>query len=227
MTSIQIISHTSLPSESVGRLLKALKQTAPVSFHYGKGVNKLEQYKFFKKKKLEHPEWTEDNEIANQWLAAGETVMARKRIKGQTGAGIVVLKPGPGSSDLVMKDEYKVFTKYIKKKREFRVNLFKHQFVNMREKVRATTASTDSHIRNSANGYTTTHCRPMPEALRQRIIALAVAAAPVSESDFIGVDICYNEYKDLVFLLEVNSGPSIEGSSVNDFVKAMLENVQA
>jgi len=193
-------------------------------FVYGKGVNKLTQYEFFKDKALPHPEWTEDYKVANMWLGEGHMVIGRTRIKGQTGAGITVLKPYA----TVLPEEYKVFTKYIKKKREFRVNLFKHKFVNMREKLKqASSEGKDSHIRSSANGFTTTHCRPMSEALRQRIIALAVAAAPVSESDFIGVDICYNEYKDLVFLLEVNSGPSIEGSSVNDFVKAMLENVQA
>lgn len=222
--TIQIVSHTSKPSESVGRLLKALNQSAPTAFHYGNGVSKLDQYKFFKDKALPHPEWTQDAVLAKKWHAEGHTVLVRNRIKGQTGAGIQVVLP----TEAFPTSEAKVYTKYIKKKREFRVNLFKHKFVNMREKLKqASSESKDSHIRSSANGFTTTHCRPMPEALRQRIIALAVAAAPVSESDFIGVDICYNEYKDLVFLLEVNSGPSIEGSSVNDFVKVMLENVQA
>lgn len=222
---ITIVSHTSLPSESVGRLLAALSQPAPTTFVYGKGVNKLKQYAFFKEKKLPHPEWTEDYEVANTWLAEGHTVIARKRIKGQTGNGIAVLKPGPDSADLAMKGEFKVFTKYIKKKREFRVNLFKHKVVNIREKVKVGPSGTDSHVRSSSNGYTTTHCRPMTAALKERLIALAEAASPVSESDFIGVDICYNEFKDLVFVLEVNSGPSIEGSSVKDFVKAMQDHV--
>jgi len=219
---ITIVSHTSLPSESVGRLLAALSQPAPTTFVYGKGVNKLKQYAFFKEKKLPHPEWTEDNEVANTWLAEGHTVIARKRIKGQTGAGIMVLKPGSTALD---SEEFKVFTKYIKKKREFRVNLFKHKVVNIREKVKVGPSGMDSHVRSSSNGYTTTHCRPMSEPLRDRLIALAEAASPVSESDFIGVDVCYNEYKDLLFLLEVNSGPSIEGSSVKDFVKAMQDHV--
>lgn len=217
MKSIQIISHTSLPSESVGRLLEALKQPAPTVFHYGNGVNKLKQYEFFREHELPHPEWTLDPKVAKAWVKEGHTVLARKRIKGQTGAGIIVVK------DLseFPTEEIKVFTKYIKKKREFRVNCFQHKVMNIREKKRQAGATGDTYIRNTANGYTTTHCGPMSPALRARIEDLASKACAVSPSDFIGVDICYNEFKDLVFVLEVNSGPSIEGSSIQDFVKAM------
>lgn len=76
-------------------------------------------------------------------------------------------------------------------------------------------------IRNKANGFITTHCKPMSEELTSRVKDWAVQASMVSDSDFIGVDIGYNQFKDLVFVLEVNSGPSIEGSSVNEFVGAI------
>jgi len=117
----------------------------------------------------------------------------------------------------------KVYTQYVKKKREFRVNVFQDKVVNLREKVRQSKGD-GGYIRNQENGYTTTHCRPMPDSLNARLKQLALDARKISKSDFVGVDIIYNEFYDKLYVLEVNSGPSIEGSSVNDFVKVILGN---
>lgn len=218
---IQIVSHTTLPSESVARLLEALALPQPKVLHYGCGVNKLKQYEYFKEHNIPHPEWTLNSDVARSWVEAGHVVFARKRIKGQTGAGIIIVENMTQFPD----EEIKVFTKYIKKKREFRVNCFQQKVLNMREKVRTAGATGPTYIRNVANGYTTTHCRPMSPELKVKLEDLAMKACGVSKSDFIGVDIGYNEFKDLAFVLEVNSGPSIEGSSIQDFVKA-IQNVQ-
>lgn len=207
--NVQIVSHTSLPSESVQRLQEVLGAPKVTLLHYGKGVSKLEQYLYFKENTIPSVEYTEDYVIAYNWLEDGYTVMCRKRIKGQTGAGIIVAKP----SDEALPDA-KVYTKYISHKREFRVNLFQHTVVNVREKVKMKGTKGDFHIRNIANGYTTAICTEYPKQL----IELAEKASKVSSSDFTGVDIGYNELKDMAFVIEVNSGPSIEGSSVGAFV---------
>lgn len=210
--NINIVSHTTLPSESVGRLQEALGVPDMLTFHYGKGVSKWEQYKFFEDQELPALEYTDDIGVAEKWLEQGHTVMARTKIKGQAGSGIVVLKPG--CEELL---DAKIYTKYISHKREFRVNLFQHKLVNVREKLRKIGTKGDFHIRNLANGYTTAKCTSYPE----EIVALAEKASAVSNSDFIGVDIGYNEAKAYAFVIEVNSGPSIEGSSVQDFVEAI------
>lgn len=211
--NIQILSHTSKPSESVGRLLEALGQQTTV-FNYGCGVDKITQYQYFKDNNIPHPEWTIKKEDAKLWQTKGHVVIARERIKSQSGGGVHVVEPGQEIPDA------KVYTRYEKKKREFRVNIFKDGVVNMREKVKQKKEGS-SFIRNTANGYTTTHCRPMTDKLRNQLKEIALKARAVSKSDFIGVDIAYNEYYDKLFVLEVNSGPSIEGSSVQEFVKAM------
>jgi D-alanine-D-alanine ligase-like ATP-grasp enzyme len=54
---------------------------------------------------------------------------------------------------------------------------------------------------------------------------VALAAAKVSPSDFRGVDIGYNEKKDELFVIEVNSAPGIEGSNVNKYLDAMVQYV--
>lgn len=212
---MHIISHTSKPSESVKRLLEAFGKEDKV-LNYGCGVDKLTQYKYFKENNIPAVEFTESLDEALEWSLQGHTVMARTKTKGQTGSGIFVCLPQVDAFDFA--EPVKVFTKYISHKREFRVNLFKGELVNVREKKKKTGfKGGDFHIRNLANGYTTAKCSSYPN----QIVDIAKQASLCSSSDLIGVDIGYNELKDFAFVIEVNSGPSIEGSSVQDFVEAI------
>ena len=209
---MKIISFTSKTSESVQRLMKALGHQEEKALKYGCGVSKLEQYQFFQDHNLPAIEWTTTKTIARAWQKAGHEVMCRKTIKGQTGSGISVCGPNDELPDA------KVYTKYISHKREFRVNLLQGKVINVREKVRdAGRPKGDFHVRNYDNGYTTAKCKTWPK----QIVAMAEQASKVTESDFAGVDIGYNEAKDFAFLIEVNSGPSIEGSSVQEFAAAI------
>lgn len=215
MKIIKIVSHTSEPSESVARLNEKLGTVNQdvVEFHYGKGVNKLKQYEFFKANDIPHAPFSTKIEDAKKWLKNGHAVVCREFIKSQKGNGLHV---AGSEAELV---EAKVYTKYMKKKREFRVNLFKHKVVNIREKL----GKADKYfIATTGNGYTTTHVKS-PISNEAYLRSIAEQASMVSTSDFIGVDVGYNQFYDEYFVLEVNSGPSIEGSSVAEFVQAMKE----
>ena len=208
-----IISYTTKVSESVQRLQEALSARIP-HYRYGCGVDKLQQYQFFKDNNIFHPRWTTDKEEAASW---GTVVMARSSVRGQRGSGLQVVMGGQQLPDAA------IYTEYLPHKREFRVNLFKDRVVSIREKVRQRGVTGDFHIRNQANGYITTHCRP--DAPRTLLGDVSLAARKVSGSDFVGVDIGYNEYYNRAFVIEVNSGPSIEGSSVALFVEAIIEDM--
>jgi hypothetical protein len=208
--NITIHQYTKTPNESVERLLAELGQEQ-TTLHYGKAVDKLEQYQYFLENNIPHPEWTQDHKKVVNWLSLGEKVVARRFTKSNKGVGIDILETLPESLE-----EYKVFTLYKKKKREFRVNLFQHVVVNVREKLKKGDGS--SFIRNVANGWTTTHLvSDVPEGLEE----LATRASKVSASDFIGVDVGWNASTNKLFVFEVNSGPSIEGSSVKDFANTI------
>lgn len=212
---IKIVSHTSEPSESVARLNEKLGTVNQdvVEFHYGKGVNKLKQYEFFKANDIPHAPFSTKIEDAKKWLKQGHAVVCREFVKGQGGHGLHIAD----SLDSLV--DAKVYTKYMKKKREFRVNLFKHKVVNIREKIGK---AGKWNICTQANGFTTTFVKT-PISNEEYLRNIAEQASHVSSSDFIGVDVGYNQFYDEYFVLEVNSGPSIEGQSVNDFVKAMQE----
>ena len=119
---------------------------------------------------------------------------------------------------------FPVFTKYKKKKREFRVHVFKDAVVAVVEKKRRRefNGERDTKIRNLANGYVFVQgVENEPAGLRE----LAIKAAAVSPSDFRGVDIGYNEKKNELFVIEVNSAPGIEGSNVNKYVNTIAQYV--
>lgn len=187
-------------------------------FRYGQSVNKIEQYFWFLDNEIPALEFTTWDEVALEWLNDGNVVFGRKYLNASCGKGIVVMET---PADMQM---CPVYTKYKKKKREFRVHVFKDQVVAVTEKKRRKEFNgvRDTKIRNLANGYVFTQTVvDEPEGLRD----LALRAARVSSSDFRGVDVGYNQLKDELFVIEVNSAPGIQGSNINKYLEAVLQHV--
>jgi glutathione synthase/RimK-type ligase-like ATP-grasp enzyme len=204
-----------------GRIFRTTKVSAiRKQFKYGQSVNKLVQYQWFKDNEIPALEYTDNPQVANGWLDEGFTVFGRKYLNASCGKGIVVYEP-QGEEKLQI---HPVYTKYKKKKREFRVHVFKDQVVSVVEKRKRKgfEGERDTKVRNLANGYV--FCQTVenePEGLR----TLALQAAKVSPSDFRGVDIGYNQLKDELFVIEVNSAPGIEGTNVNKYLEAIVQHV--
>jgi len=191
-----------------------------LSLLYGQSVNKIQQYEWFKQQGLSALEFTTDCHQARAWLDNGDTVFGRKLLNSSCGKGIVVLTPGDVDVTLESFAHIPVFTKYKKKKREFRVHVFKDQIVAVTEKKRRKEfdGERDTKIRNLANGYV--FCQGVtnePEGLRE----IALRASKVSQSDFKGVDIGYNEKNNDLFVIEVNSAPGIQGTNINKYTEAI------
>jgi glutathione synthase/RimK-type ligase-like ATP-grasp enzyme len=113
-----------------------------------------------------------------------------------------------------------VYTQYKKKKREFRVHVFEDKVVSVLEKRKKKGFDgVDHKVRNTANGYV--FCRENvvePEGIRE----LALKASKVTASLFKGVDIGYNEKLNQLFVIEVNSAPGCQGTTVQEYVKAIV-----
>lgn len=189
-------------------------------FKYGQSVDKLTQYQWFRDNEIAALEYTDAVHIANGWLDEGHVVFGRKYLNASCGKGIVVYEPDSEEKLEV----HPVYTKYKKKKREFRVHVFKDQVVSVVEKKRKKEfdGERDTKIRNVANGYVFVQQNVVePDGLRE----LALRAANVSSSDFRGVDIGYNKLKDELFVIEVNSAPGIQGNNINRYLEAIVQYV--
>jgi len=185
---------------------------------YGQSVDKLTQYRWFQGQGLSALEFTVDLGVAQTWVEEGNIVFGRKYLNSSCGKGIVVIEPD--GSSWVQHSPCPVYTKYKKKKREFRVHVFKDQVVAVVEKKRRSgyEGQRDTKIRNLANGYVFCKCDSYPEGLD----TLALAASRISQSDFKGVDVGFNERSNDLFVIEVNSAPGVQGSNVEAYVNAIL-----
>lgn len=188
-----------------------------INIRYGDQKDKLTQYQWFKDHEIRSLEFTTSKDEAQGWLDSDITVVCRALLRSSEGKGITVVEPGGALPSVP------VFTQYRKKKKEFRVHVFKDQVVHVLEKrKRKGFVGGDAKIRNTCNGYVFCSDNVVePDGLRE----LALAASCVTCSDFRGVDIGYNELKDELFVIEVNSAPGIEGTNVIRYCETILKSI--
>lgn len=97
-------------------------------YSYGNLIDKCSQYRWFSNNNIPCPEYTFDRGTANSWVSDGHVVFARTLTRASEGKGIVVAE----TVDQLVNAP--VYTKYMKKKREFRVHIFKDKIVQVVEK---------------------------------------------------------------------------------------------
>lgn len=181
---------------------------------YGAGVDKLTQFEWFAENGVPALFFTTQQAEAEAWMKAGNTVFGRELLNASCGKGIVVFSPEDTISLCP------VYTLYKKKKREFRVHVFRDQVVRVVEKKlrKDWDGPREAKIRNLANGFVFCSCDDEPEGIRE----LAIKAGGVVKSDFKGVDIGYNAKLNELFVIEVNSAPGIEGTNLDAYVNAII-----
>ena len=208
-------------STKLGYKIFRAKQPKPnrENLVYGDCKDKLFQYQWFQANEVPALSFTTDSKVVSEWLSdPKQTVFARTLTRASEGKGIVVLQHGAKITSAP------VYTLYRKKKKEFRVHVFKDQVVHVLEKRKKAgyEKDRDTRIRNTANGYV--FCSDgvvEPVGLRE----LALAASKVTNSDFRGVDIGFNEKLNELFVIEVNSCPGIEGSNINRYIEVICASI--
>ena len=164
-------------------------------------------------------EWTRDIDVALQWFSHGDVVVQRNTATGQGGSGIVLCDPKALTVN-APDPRGALYTKYFKKKQEFRVHVWGNDVLDIQEKKKRRGKDVDTKIRSYGNGWV--FCREgvvCPEA----VSLAAVAAVEALGLDFGAVDIGWNQKKELPAVFEVNTAPGVEGSTVGRYAEAMLE----
>jgi hypothetical protein len=188
----------------------------PVSCAFG--GNKLVAFRKFQEARLAIPEFTSSHEEAMGWYNEGLTVVCRTLLNAHSGRGIV-LANHENNKPIVRAPLY---VKYKKKRKEFRVHVFKGQVIDVCEKRRFRRDRRDDrfdgYIRNHDMGWA--FCRDnvvSPGDLHR----LSLDACNSLGLDFGAVDIIWNEKENKCYLLEVNTAPGLEGTTLTKYVNAI------
>lgn len=159
------------------------------------------------------PDWTTDHDKAQEWSNEGYSVCTRTLLSASGGRGLTVNAP---HSDIVPGPLY---TLYMKKKHEFRVHVVRNGFssyLHIQQKKKRYEMEADFQIRNHENGWVfgiqDVACPPLVEDVADHTIWCL-------NLDFGAVDIIWNEYYQQATVLEVNTAPGLEGTTLDKYVE--------
>ena len=195
----------------------------------GIAVNKLDTFKTLQDK-CNIPEWTTDPQAAYDWCkphphAYDVAGFARTKLTGFGGDGIIPFnhaceygvegQPFPQAP---------LYVQYKKKKKEFRVHVFKGEVIDITQKKKRKDfdGEVNTKIRNYANGWV--YCREdieEPEDLRVQA-RLAIESLGLH---FGAVDIIWNEKENKSYVLEINTAPGMEGQTIEAYKNAILKSL--
>ncbi len=165
------------------------------------------------------PDWTNDPDTAYRWVSEGFIVCARTVLQGHSAEGLILMtKDDPKS--LV---KAPLYTKYIPKEDEYRVHVVGKEVIDIQRKA-LRNGWIDEHgpanykIRNLANGFVYIRNDINPP---QSVLDVAIAAVQEVGLDFGAVDVIWNRKRDASYVLEINTAPGLEGSTVENYAKAI------
>lgn len=171
------------------------------------------------------PEWTDKKEVAQEWLTNGSTIVARTLLTSHSGKGIKLYDKDT-TEPLC---DAPLYVKYKKKKQEFRVHVFAKDSqplkvidITQKKKRKDFEGEVNTKIRNHQNGWV--YCREdivEPNDLHTQ----AITAATATGIKHGAVDIIYNAHEDKCYVLEINSAPGIEGTTLEKYTNAFLEDI--
>lgn len=167
------------------------------------------------------PSFTFSKDTARGWLEEGKIKMifARTVLAGHSGEGIVKITT---KEELDAIANGTLLVAYVPKKREFRLHVGKKSGVfsvqEKKKKAEVNREDADYQIRNLANGFifARNEIEVPDDVTRQAIKALAVTGL-----DFGAIDIIWNDRAKEAYVLEINTAPGLEGTTVEDYTTAV------
>lgn len=155
--------------------------------------------------------WTDDLTVAKQWSAEGSTIVARQKLTGHSGDGIIIIEKGEPVHMAPL------YTKYIFKDKEFRVHVVAGNVVDTQRKIKDPNQEVKTwKVRSHQNGFIFARNNISSSLDRDTLATSAVAALGL---DFGAVDIVEDKH-GCFFVLEVNTAPGLEGQTIESYAKA-------
>ena len=118
-----------------------------------------------------------------------------------------------------------LYTQYVNKRKEFRVHVCANKVFDVQQKVRSSRYQgvAGFEVRNTANGFI---FQRMGITVPDSAYFEAIKAITALGLDFGAVDVIWNESQDKAYVLEVNTAPGLEGSSVLNYARVISELVR-
>jgi glutathione synthase/RimK-type ligase-like ATP-grasp enzyme len=166
------------------------------------------------------PDWTTDTQVAMSWVAEGSLVCARTVLSGHSAEGLVIMS----KDNLSSFTKAPLYTRYIPKQDEYRVHVVRGEIIDVQRKALRTNYIEENdgkkpnfHIRNLANGFVYVRGDVNPP---ESVFTEAKNAITAAGLDFGAVDLIFNNKRNTAYVLEINSAPGIEGTTVTNYANA-------
>ena len=180
-------------------------------------VNKLKTFRTLTNKGIPTVPFTNDIEVAKAWLKNNFVVYCRGALESSQGGGITVALH---EEDL---KEVPIYTRGIMLSTEYRVHVFDGKVIDYTQKKRKSGVESSEFIRNSESGWV--FCREnvtLPKAVE----SVSIAAIKALGLDFGAVDVLQSTINNGVYVLEINTAPGIEGTTLEKYKEAICLYVQ-
>lgn len=164
-------------------------------------------------------EFTTSRSKANEWRISDTMVVARNKLTGHSGEGIEIIT----TEEQVVDSPARLYTRYFKAKDEYRVHVMGDKVIDVQQKRKRDDVPKEEAnymIRSHDNGFN--FCREDVD-LPDVCVAAALAAIKALSLDFGAVDIRYNDKSKECAVLEVNTAPGLEGTTIETYTKAFTE----
>lgn len=174
--------------------------------------NKLHTFAALKGKPYCLPFVTKKEDAA-KWFAEfpKATVVCRTLVSSHSGKGIVL------ADNVQQLVDAKLYTLYIPKKDEYRIHVAFGEVIHKQRKARNRAVpdeKVDWKVRSHLKGFIFVQEGVVPPDC---VLEAAVDAVKTCNLDFAGVDVIYNEKQGKAYVVEVNSAPGIEGTTVEKY----------
>lgn len=164
------------------------------------------------------PAFTESKGEAIAWLGEGYAVVCRTILNGHSGEGIVLASTEEEIIDAPL------YVRYVKKTQEYRVHVMNNRVIDVQRKARRIDIPDDEvnwQVRNHANGFIFARNNLRIADLSPQIKDKSLQAIQALGLDFGAVDIVWNQLNEKAYVLEVNTAPGLEGTTLETYANAI------
>lgn len=172
-------------------------------------VNKLKTFNVLENKNIPIVQYTTDRNQAMSWLSGDKIVYCRQQIAGHGGEGILIVK-----DKVSLPNHCPMYTLGIEDSDEYRVHVMFGKVIDVSKKLKPRNAIVNPHIRNYNNGWVYGR---NDIVIPRSVTTSSLIAVKTLELDFGAVDILH--YNGKPYILEVNTAPGIQGTTLNKYVE--------